>query len=58
MTSHSHEMCNDRVVKAVNIIENEKQAKFDIVVNIQSDLPMILPELVDDWTGSTLLLSD
>ena len=25
MTSHSHEMCNDRLVEAVNIIENEKQ---------------------------------
>ena len=47
MTSHSHEMCNDRVVEAVNIIENEKQTKFDIVVNIQGDLPMIFPEMVD-----------
>ena len=47
MTSHSHEMCNDRVVEAVNFIENEKQTKFDIVVNIQGDLPMIFPEMVD-----------
>ena len=47
MTSHSHEMCNDRVVEAVNIIENEKKTKFDIVVNIQGDLPMIFPEMVD-----------
>ncbi len=48
MTSHNHEMCNDRVVEAVKIIENEKQIKFDIVVNIQGDLPMIFPDMVDE----------
>lgn len=48
MTSHNHEMCNDRVVEAVKIIEDEKQIKFDIVVNIQGDLPMIFPDMVDE----------
>ena len=48
MTSHDHEMCNDRVVEAVRIIENEKQMNFDIVVNVQGDLPMIFPEMVDE----------
>ena len=48
MTSHSHEMCNDRVAEAVNIIESEKKASFDIVVNVQGDLPMIFPEMVDE----------
>ena len=48
MTSHSHEMCNDRVVEAVNIIENEKQKKFNIVLNIQGDLPMVFPDMIDE----------
>jgi len=48
MTSHSHEMCNDRVAEAVNIIESEKKASFNIVVNVQGDLPMIFPEMVDE----------
>ena len=48
MTAHHHEMCNDRVVEAVKIIENEKLIKFDIVVNIQGDLPMIFPDMVDE----------
>lgn len=48
MTSHNHEMCNDRVAEAVNIIESEKKASFDIVVNVQGDLPMIFPEMVDE----------
>ena len=48
MTSHDHEMCNDRVVEAVNIIEKDKQIIFDIVVNIQGDLPVIFPDMVDE----------
>jgi len=48
MTSHKHVMCNDRVVEAVKIIENEKNIKFDIIVNIQGDLPMIFPDMVDE----------
>ena len=48
MTSHSHEMCNERVVEALHIIENKKQTKFDIIVNIQGDLPMVFPEMVDE----------
>jgi len=48
MTSHSHEMCNDRVAEAVNIIESKKNTSFGIVVNVQGDLPMIFPEMVDE----------
>lgn len=47
MTSHSHEMCNDRVAEAVSIIETEKKTSFDIVVNVQGDLPMVFPDMVD-----------
>ena len=48
MTSHKHKMCNDRVVEALHIIENEKQEKFSIVLNIQGDLPMVFPDMIDE----------
>ena len=38
MTSHKHEMCNDRVVEALHTIEEEKTS-YDIVVNIQVIYP-------------------
>ena len=48
MTSHDHEMCNDRVVEAVKKIEYKQSCKFDIVLNIQGDLPMVFPEMIND----------
>ena len=48
MTSHKHKMCNDRVVEALHIIENEKKENFNIVLNIQGDLPMVFPDMVDE----------
>ena len=48
MTSDKHEMCNDRVVEAVNILEKQNEKQYDVVVNIQGDLPMIFPEMIDD----------
>ena len=48
MTSHKHVMCNDRVVEAVKKIEKLKKIKFDIIVNIQGDLPMIFPDMIDN----------
>ena len=48
MTSHKHKMCNDRVVEALHIIENEKQKFFNIVLNIQGDLPMVFPDMIDE----------
>jgi len=48
MTSDKHEMCNERVFEAVDNIENSiKNNKFDIIVNIQGDLPMIFPSMID-----------
>lgn len=48
MTSHKHEMCNERVFEAVDKIEKLKNKKFDIIVNIQGDLPMVFPKMIDD----------
>ena len=47
MTSHKHEMCNERVFEAVEKIEKKMKTKFDIIVNIQGDLPMIFPSMID-----------
>ena len=46
MTSHEHIMCNDRVVEAARKIEKVKKMKYDLIVNIQGDLPMIYPDMI------------
>ncbi len=46
MTSHKHVMCNDRVVEATEKLEKQKKLKYDIIVNIQGDLPMVFPEMI------------
>jgi len=55
MTSHKHIMCNDRVIEAVNYIENKNQFKYDIIVNIQGDLPMIFPDMIVELTKPLIL---
>ena len=41
-------MCNDRVFEAVEKIEKLKRKKYDILLNIQGDLPMVYPDMIDD----------
>tara|TARA_Y100000741_G_C18233697_1_gene550880 strand:+ start:253 stop:1026 length:774 start_codon:yes stop_codon:yes gene_type:complete len=48
MTSHKHEMCNERVFEAVDNIEDLIKLKFELIVNIQGDLPMVFPSMIDD----------
>ena len=48
ITSHKHIMCNDRVFEAVEKIEKLKRKKYDIILNIQGDLPMVYPDMIDD----------
>ncbi len=50
MTSHSHKMCNDRVLEALLKIESQKNEKFDVVINIQGDQPMVFPRMIEDVT--------
>jgi len=47
ITSHKHKMCHDRVVEAVKKIEKFKKIKYDIILNVQGDLPMVFPDMVD-----------
>ena len=48
MTSTCHERCTDRVSEALLSIEKETNEKVDIVVNIQGDEPMLMPEMIDE----------
>ena len=48
ITSHKHKMCNDRVIEAVEKIERKKNLKYDIIINIQGDLPMVYPDMIDN----------
>ncbi len=47
MTSNSHERASDRTAEAVLHYENSNQEKVDVVVMIQGDEPMIMPEMID-----------
>lgn len=47
MTSIAHERASDRTAEAVTTIEAETGEAVDIVVLIQGDEPMLVPEMVD-----------
>jgi 3-deoxy-manno-octulosonate cytidylyltransferase (CMP-KDO synthetase) len=47
MTGNHHLRCSDRTAEAVNIVEKETGEKFDIVLMVQGDEPMIVPKMVD-----------
>ncbi len=46
MTSHVHLRSTDRVAEALKLIEAELQQKFDIVVMVQGDEPMVNDQMV------------
>ena len=46
MTSKSHERCTDRTAEAMLKIEHEIGEKVDIVVMVQGDEPMVVPEMI------------
>lgn len=48
MTSHSHKMCNDRVLETLLKVEKETNQRFDIVICIQGDQPMVFPQMIED----------
>jgi len=48
MTAHTHERASDRVAEAAEIIEKQKGTKADIVVLIQGDEPMIIPDMIEE----------
>lgn len=46
MTKNTHERCSDRTAEALEKIEKETGKKVDIVVMIQGDEPMLVPESI------------
>ena len=48
MTSDKHERASDRCAEALLIIENEDNKKYDIVVMVQGDEPMIHPDMITE----------
>jgi len=47
MTADTHERASDRVAEAFLKIEQETRKEIDIVVMLQGDEPMIVPEMID-----------
>lgn len=47
MTRDTHQRASDRVAEAIEIIEARTGKKVDIVVMIQGDEPMVIPEMLD-----------
>jgi len=47
MTSPKHERASDRIAEAMLKLEEQSRVRHDIVVLIQGDEPMLLPEMVD-----------
>jgi len=48
MTKNTHERASDRAAEAVLKIEEITGQKFDVVVMIQGDEPMVTPEMIND----------
>lgn len=48
MTSTEHERASDRCAEALTIIENEENKKYDIVVMVQGDEPMIHSNMITE----------
>ena len=48
MTKNTHERCCDRTVEALHKIESMTGGQIEIIVMIQGDEPMIIPQMVDD----------
>ncbi|MDO8492705.1 MAG: 3-deoxy-manno-octulosonate cytidylyltransferase [bacterium] len=51
MTKNTHERASDRCAEAMLKIEDKTGEKIDIVVMIQGDEPMVVPEMIDVAVG-------
>ena len=48
MTGRHHERASDRCAEALQIVEKEDRARYDIAVMVQGDEPMIRPEMISE----------
>lgn len=56
MTAPAHERASDRTAEALLEIEHRTGVRFDIVVMIQGDEPMVMPDMIDQ--AVTALIED
>lgn len=54
MTGSHHERASDRCAEALAVIEKEDGVKFDIVVMVQGDEPLVHPEMIDEAVAPLL----
>lgn len=54
MTGSHHERASDRCAEALEIIEREDGVRFDIVVMVQGDEPLVHPEMVGEAVAPLL----
>jgi 3-deoxy-manno-octulosonate cytidylyltransferase (CMP-KDO synthetase) len=54
MTGSHHERASDRCAEALEIIEREDGMRFDIVVMVQGDEPLVHPEMVTEAVAPML----
>jgi 3-deoxy-manno-octulosonate cytidylyltransferase (CMP-KDO synthetase) len=54
MTGSHHERASDRCAEALEIIEREDGARFDIVVMVQGDEPLVHPDMVSEAVAPLL----
>lgn len=48
MTSNKHERASDRCAEALLIVEHESRTRFDLVVMVQGDEPMVTGTMIDE----------
>lgn len=48
LTGHHHERASDRCAEAVEKVEREEGARFDIVVMVQGDEPLVHPDMISE----------
>jgi 3-deoxy-manno-octulosonate cytidylyltransferase (CMP-KDO synthetase) len=48
ITAHTHERASDRTAEALMKVEKATQSHVDIIVMIQGDEPMLLPQMIDE----------
>ncbi|MHB8475464.1 MAG: 3-deoxy-manno-octulosonate cytidylyltransferase [Steroidobacteraceae bacterium] len=56
MTGHHHERASDRCAEALERVEREDGVRFDIVVMVQGDEPLVHPEMISE--SVTPMLTD
>jgi 3-deoxy-manno-octulosonate cytidylyltransferase (CMP-KDO synthetase) len=54
MTGHHHERASDRCAEALEDIEREDGIRFDIVVMVQGDEPLVYPEMISESVAPML----